>query len=170
MSDLATVESRIRSLERCRRLWATVSAVVVAALAVVAATPSAARRGDPELEAVARPGVDAPAFRLLGPDGTVAAELKIGEAGPGLFLLDGEGRERVAIVHQVEQSGLFIKDADGHSRIDVAQFAHGGGGVALHGEEMKGAAVLYLEGDGSLSFYDREGGVRMRLPVEEPAP
>jgi hypothetical protein len=41
-------------------------------------------------------------------------------------------------------------------------FAHGGGGFALHGPEAKGAAVLYLKGDGNLTFFGAEGEVQAR--------
>ena len=53
---------------------------------------------------------------------------------------------------------------DGTTRVGVAQFAHGGGGFALHGPEAKGAAVLYLQGDGSLTFYGPDGDVQARYP------
>jgi len=48
--------------------------------------------------------------------------------------------------------------------IGLSQFAHGGGGLALHGENSKGASVLYHKGSGSLSFYDMEGNVKLKLP------
>ena len=38
-------------------------------------------------------------------------------------------------------------------------FAHGGGVVALHGQDSKGAAVLYLKDEGSLRFFESEGGI-----------
>ncbi|MDH3732773.1 MAG: hypothetical protein OEU54_04530 [Gemmatimonadota bacterium] len=34
-----------------------------------------------------------------------------------------------------------------------------------HGPEMKGAAVLYLKGDGSLTFYGDDGAVLDRFPA-----
>lgn len=52
----------------------------------------------------------------------------------------------------------------GDTRLGAAQFAHGGGGYALHGPGGRGAAVLYLSGDGSLTIYDAEGGVTARFP------
>lgn len=52
----------------------------------------------------------------------------------------------------------------GDTRIGVAQFAHGGGGFALHGPEAKGAAVLYLKERGTLTFYGDEGGVTRQAP------
>jgi hypothetical protein len=67
--------------------------------------------------------------------------------------------DRVALLHEADTDGLFVMDAEGTTRIGVAQFSHGGGGFALHGPESKGAAVLYLKGDGSLRFFDQEGAV-----------
>ena len=49
-------------------------------------------------------------------------------------------------------------------RVGVAQFSHGGGGFALHGPGTRGAAVLYLRGDGSLTQYDTTGVVTARWP------
>ena len=48
----------------------------------------------------------------------------------------------------------------------MAQFAHGGGGVALHGPRDKGAAVLYYKGAGSLTMYDEAGKVVARVPQQ----
>jgi len=59
---------------------------------------------------------------------------------------------------------LYVRDASDQVRIGVAQFAHGGGGVALHGAAAKGAAVLYFKEQGSLTFYDSEGNVIARSP------
>lgn len=71
---------------------------------------------------------------------------------------------RVALAHDAEGSALFIRDAAGVIRVGVAQFAHGGGGVALHGPNSKGAAVLYFQESGSLTFYDPEGNPTLRVP------
>jgi hypothetical protein len=59
------------------------------------------------------------------------------------------------------------RDDAGDTRLGAAQFAHGGGGYALHGPKMKGAAVLYLAGEGSLSMYDPEGIRTARFPAQE---
>ena len=110
--------------------------------------------------------VSARAFQLVNAQGDVVAELTLREDGPGLFIRDAEGRDRVRLSHSAEQSGLFILDDAGHSRVGIAQFAHGGGGVAIHGPEAKGAAVLYLKDKGTLSFYDTDGNVLYRVPPE----
>ena len=87
------------------------------------------------------------------------AELGVREGNPGLYLLDDSGVNRAALLHAAEGTGLYIMDSDGVTRVGIAQFAHGGGGVALHGEESKGAAVLYFKEEGSLRFFDSEGEI-----------
>ena len=60
---------------------------------------------------------------------------------------------------------IITKRFDLVSDAGVARFAHGGGGVALHGAESRGAAVLFLkDGAGSLTFYDESGETRQRVP------
>ena len=108
--------------------------------------------------------VSAKAFRLVDGDGKTLAELKQGEKGPRLFILDNEGKERLAVTHEADQTGLFVFDEEGQVRVGAAQFSHGGGGFALHGPAAKGAAVLYLKGQGSLRFFDAEGQVTSRIP------
>ena len=73
----------------------------------------------------------------------------------------------LALAHDPGGSALFIRDSEGVIRVGVAQFAHGGGGVALHGPGSKGAAVLYFQEAGSLTFYDPDGNPTMRLPEAE---
>jgi hypothetical protein len=80
-------------------------------------------------------------------------------------LLDAEGRVRIDLRHDDEETGLFILDDEGVTRLGAAQFAHGGGGYALHGPGGRGAAVLYLKGDGSLTLYDDQGSVTARFPT-----
>ena len=69
--------------------------------------------------------------------------------------------------HSQEQSALLLKDESGNTRVGAAQFAHGGGGFALHGTDMKGAAVLYHKRGGSLSFFDTLGSLTTRIPPME---
>ena len=83
-----------------------------------------------------------------------------------LQLTDHTGRVRMDLRHDSTDTGLFILDDAGDTRIGVAQFAHGGGGVALHGPGAKGAVVLYLKESGSLSVYDASGVVIARFPDE----
>ncbi len=101
----------------------------------------------------------ASAFQLVDGEGRVRAELALREDGPGLFILDENQIDRVSIFHREDGSGLFIADSQGVTRVGAVQFAHGGGGFALHGPESKGAAVLYLKGEGSLRFFDGDGKV-----------
>jgi hypothetical protein len=82
-------------------------------------------------------------------------------------LVDDQGRVRIGLRHNDEETGLFVMDEAGDTRLGAAQFAHGGGGYALHGPKMKGAAVLYLAGEGSLSMYDPEGIRTARFPAQE---
>lgn len=82
-------------------------------------------------------------------------------------LVDDQGRVRIELRHNEEETGLFIMDEAGDTRLGAAQFAHGGGGYALHGPNMKGAAVLYLAGEGSLSIYDSLGSRTARFPAAE---
>lgn len=79
-------------------------------------------------------------------------------------IVDGEGRVRLELRHTTEETGLFVKDASGVVRLGAAQFAHGGGGFALHGPNARGAAVLYLKGTGSLTFYDSTGAAVAHFP------
>ena len=151
-----TVAERLGRLERSNKLLLFLLTVAAALASIAAGQVELGRRA---------PVVEAEELRLLDPEGRVVAELRSGaNASVGLYLRDPGGRERVALVWETEQAGLFVKDEAGNARIGIAQFAHGGGGVALHGEDMKGAAVLYLKGGGSLSFYDQEGAVTARLP------
>ena len=87
------------------------------------------------------------------------AELAVQDGNPGLYLIDSNGVNRAALFHGAEGTGLYIMDSDGVTRVGIAQFAHGGGGVALHGEESKGATVLYFKEEGSLRFFDSEGEI-----------
>lgn len=79
-------------------------------------------------------------------------------------LVDVAGRTRMDLTHDSLGTRLYIHDDAGEVRVGVAQFSHGGGGFALHGPGGHGAAVLYLKGDGSLSFYDSAGTVTARFP------
>ena len=81
-----------------------------------------------------------------------------------LQVVDGDGRVRIDLRHDAEETGLFILDEAGDTRLGAAQFAHGGGGYALHGPQGRGAAVLYLKDDGSLTLYDQDGDVTARFP------
>ena len=108
------------------------------------------------------------AVQLVSADGNVLAELSTIDGNPGLYLKDRNGVNRASLFHADDGTGLYIMDEDGVTRIGIAQFAHGGGGVALHGPESKGAAVLYYKNDGSLRFFDAQGAVTNQVNAREP--
>lgn len=150
------IDIRIRRLERVDRL------LVFAILAVMLTFAVGSTSGDGGDHAV-----QARRFELVDAAGAVQAVLGTDEEGStGLFIHDQAGVVRLSLTHDVGQSALFVSDAEGTVRIGVAQFAHGGGGVALHGEGSRGATVLYHKGAGSLAFYDDEGNVTERLPEQ----
>lgn len=107
-------------------------------------------------------------LEIVDASGNQAVVLGFDKQGSaGLFVKDGAGTVRLAVAHDPEGSALFIRDSSGVIRVGVAQFAHGGGGVALHGPDSKGAAVLYLEETGSLTFFDSEGNANFKIPEQE---
>lgn len=59
---------------------------------------------------------------------------------------------------------LFLQDSARTIRVGLAQFAHGGGGLALHGPDARGAAVLYFKERGTLTFYGESGQRLLQLP------
>ena len=153
-------EARIGRLEtRFRLLF-----ISVLALPLAAVTGWTALRPN-----VAEP-VRAEAFELVDDAGQVWAVLRLADAGPELILYDSAGVARVSLGHSAEETGLFLRDASGDIRVGVAQFAHGGGGIAIHGPEARGAAVLYRsggeDGQGSLTFYATDGAVISRTPSQ----
>lgn len=141
------VVDRLAKLERTNRLLAALLVVLVVLVATVAATN--------EKIGVVRGST----FHLVDDAGEVRAEIGLRDGSVGLFLSDENGKERLRVSHDDESSAIYIKDETGTTRIGVAQFAHGGGGFALHGPQSKGAAVLYLKGKGSLRFFDDAGNV-----------
>ena len=151
-TDNTTLEKRIRRLEQ-QNAWLGILAIICCSVVLVAAAmpPGESR---------------ASAFVLNDPDGMTRAELTIRDGTVGLFIKDESGRDRLSAIHAAEETGLFIRDEAGTSRIGVAQFAHGGGGVALHGEESKGAAVLYFKQTGSLRFFDTDGQVTNQVDAK----
>lgn len=104
-------------------------------------------------------------LEVLDENNQLVAALGIDADGSrGLFIHDPNDHLRLAAVQDPNQSAFYIFDTTGTVRIGIAQFAHGGGGIALHGENSKGAAVLYYKDGGSLSFYDTEGKITSRIP------
>lgn len=149
-----SLEARLRLLEQRSRIGLAAGAAALGALV---------------LTAFARTGgevVSAGRFELVDGEGRVRAELGIDDDGSaGLFVRDEEGRLRASLTYDEAQAAMYLWDEGGTIRVGAAQYAHGGGGFALHGEESRGAAVLYLtEGAGSLTIYDAEGAVRAAVP------
>lgn len=148
------LESRVRRLEHLNR-------GLLAGLGVLACVILLGAAGaDPAPEAIRTRSLE-----VVNETGAVQVRIAASAGGPTLELLDASGGTRLSLGHGPDDTALYIKDETGTTRIGVAQFAHGGGGVALHGEESEGAAVLYLKsGKGSLSFYGADGTVLDRLP------
>jgi hypothetical protein len=146
---------QILSLQRRLRLLSLVLLLTVAGLTV------ALFRGNVIDDRVR---LSVRSLELVDEEGRARAVLQITESGPEFALLDEDGGTRVSLVQQADQDGLFVQDANGDVRVGAAQFAHGGGGFALHGPNMKGGAVLYLKGEGSLSFFGSDGKTSLRLP------
>lgn len=150
------LEARVLRLESAnRRLLAALGAGIC--LAFVAAT-----QGPQRADLVSTRSLE-----IVDEAGSVRVRLTATPEGPELRLLDEAGVPRAILGHGAEGTALYLKDAQGTTRVGVAQFAHGGGGVALHGEESKGAAVLYLKsGQGTLTFYGADGAVSSRVPSQ----
>ena len=150
------LEARIHTLEMRSRL--TLGALLVTmSLALLGAAPPA------DLEDAT---VRASRFELVDAQGRVRGELSLRQGAPVFSLLDESGHDRLSLNHDSGGTALFIRDQDDVVRVGVAQFAHGGGGFALHGPGSKGAVVLYYDESGSLSFYDPDGSRTLRLPEE----
>lgn len=148
------LESRIEALEKRTRLLLG-ALLLTTSLALLGAAPSA------ELEDGT---VRATRFELVDAESRVRGELSLRQGAPVFSLLDETGRDRLSLNHDAGGTALFIRDEAGVIRLGAAHFAHGGGGFALHGADSKGAAVLYYDESGSLSFYDPDGSSTLRLP------
>lgn len=152
-ADSANLERRIRALENANRRWR------FAALATLVLLPVA---WTVHRQPVDR--IEAQAFALVDARGEALAALTMTDGGPSLLLYDDTGVVRASLSHNDDETALYLRDAAGDNRVGVAQFAHGGGGFALHGPEVKGAAVLYYKDGGSLTFYDIDGQILHRFP------
>ena len=150
------LESRILKLERRTRLLFVVLLTTAALALLGAASPS-----QPVAE-----NLRSHSFELLDTDGRVRARLALHEGTPVIALLDEAGQERLTLNHDAGGTALLIRDTSGVVRLGAAHFAHGGGSFALHGPDSKGAAILYYDGSGSLTFYDPDGGTTLRVPEE----
>lgn len=152
--DMSDLELRVARLERTNR-WLKGGALMLMGVALLALDND---QGGAEV-------IEAHRFVLLDGEGGKVGELKVEDGSPGLLMYDAAGVTRVSLSHDDEATALYLRDGDGDVRVGVAQFAHGGGGVALHGPESKGAAVLYFKDEGSLTLYGSDGEVVGRLPA-----
>ncbi len=143
--SIELLETRLRRAERRIILLVMALAVALAAIIYLLYQPVGALR--------------ATSFELLDANGSTVAVLGDMNGRTGLFLVDEESVPRVSLFHAEDADGLYIDDGEGATRIGVAQFAHGGGGLALHGPGSLGATVLYYKEKGSLRFFDRDGNV-----------
>lgn len=144
------VEQRITRLEMQNRM-------MMALLIVFAAVGLLAFTGDDDV-------VTAHSFELVSADGDQRASLTLENDNPVFALNDENGVARVKLFQQPDMNGMYVLDEESTPRIGIAQFSHGGGGLALHGPQSQGAAVLYLKGEGSLRFFDADGNVTTRVP------
>ena len=103
-------------------------------------------------------------LEVVDTQGNIVALLDQRDGRTGLFLMDEKSTPRVSVFHADDTDGIYVDDDQGVTRIGVAQFAHGGGGFALHGPESRGAAVLYYKNAGSLRFFDTDGKVIQEVP------
>lgn len=150
-SDL---ERRVRRLERLNLGLAMALAATGVVLLTAAASP-------PET-------VRATRFELVDDTGRVRAELRSTAEGTGLYVMDEEGTDRASLLYNQEETAMYLRDQAGDIRVGAAQYAHGGGGFALHGEEARGATVLYMNDfRGSLRMFDTEGRITYQVPPPE---
>lgn len=153
-TDLQDVEARLRRLEVVNR----VLVLGVCALGSLAMAGRAAPVDPPE--SLRTRGIE-----VVDHAGNVHVRITATTEGAEMSFLDAKGVERVALGHDGEDTAMYLKDAAGTTRAGVAQFGHGGGGFALHGEDSKGAAVLYLKGaKGTLRMFGVDGKVQHQFP------
>jgi hypothetical protein len=151
-----SIEHRLRRIEvRNRLLSATIGGLLLILVIGMNASPTNVRTSS---------------VQLVDPNGAVRAELILEDGQPRFVLKDSSGVDRLKLFHGEDGTGLYIADEGGTTRVGIAQFAHGGGGVALHGPESKGAAVLYFKNEGSLRFFDAEGKVTNMIAASKPKP
>lgn len=151
--ETSQLELRVATLERRSRALTGALAALMALVGLSALVP---QEGAPAQ-------VRARCFSLVDEEGRARAELSLQEGTVGLFLRDTEERDRAMLVHDAEQSALYLLDEEGTIRVGSAQYAHGGGGHALHGPGSKGATVLYQKDGGSLTFYGEDGEALERI-------
>ncbi len=150
--DPRHLEARLDRLERRNRTLT----LLLAAAGLALATTSFGGQDD----VLRARGVE-----LVDAEGRARAELALDADGSaGLFVRDAEGRVRASVTHDDEATALFLRDTKGQVRLGAAQFAHGGGGYALHGPGGSPTTVLYQKEAGSLTFFDADGVIVERFP------
>jgi len=103
-------------------------------------------------------------LQLIDAAGQRLAQLAPVAGGAALTLYDSAGRARLRLFHDTAQTALFLHDTTQTIRVGLAQFNHGGGGLALHGPHSRGAAVLYFKSRGTLTFYGDSGQHLYQVP------
>ncbi len=141
--------ARLEMLERQNR-WLTIIAVTTIIILLIAAT------GGPVV-------IRATSLQLVDEDDNVRAELSLNDDAVGLYIKGELGDDRLLAIHDARSTGFYVNDDKGTTRIGIARFAHGVGGVAPHGAEAKGAAVIYVKEQGSLRYFDADGSVTNQM-------
>lgn len=144
------LENRVRRLERTNRLLMLALALVVGGALAWTSSEADTLRGE--------------RLEIVDAEGRVRIALEAPATGPKLEVFDESDVVRALLTDDEVGTRLYVNDDAGDTRVGVAQFAHGGGGFALHGPAGKGAAILYLKGDGSLTMLDDDGEVTARFP------
>ncbi len=104
---------------------------------------------------------------LVDASGIKYAEIRKDSNSAGIFIFDENGVERLQMFHSKDGTGFYISDSTENTRLGAAHFSHGGSGFALHGENGKGAAVLYHKGNGALTFYDTLGSIQNQFSFQK---
>jgi hypothetical protein len=110
--------------------------------------------------------ISSESIQLVNQQGKVIAGISSTNGETGFYILDNESKKRLSLFYSEQATGLYIKDSTEATRIGIAQFSHGGGGVALHGENSEGATVMYHKKNGRLSFYDQQGVVTNEVSAD----
>ncbi len=135
-----------------------------AVLVVACCTTVWAFQVEPEKETKSVGVIRASRFELVDDQGRVRIEMRMDEGSPVVALKDEDGKDRVLVFHQPDVTGVYLKDATEETRVGLAQFPHGGG-LAMHGEAAKGAAVYVLMNkQARLDIYDEDGTLTNRWP------
>jgi hypothetical protein len=111
------IEARLARVERTNRWLVGVAAGSVALLLAAGASREEAT-------------VRARAFVVVDEAGRPRAELAVRDGHPALLLRDASGVERLLATDDADGTRVYLNDGDGTTRVGLAQFAHGGGGVA----------------------------------------